>query len=173
MVDLSELMLIKGMDPAYAYKLSQYITAIPVSLNGQLTTESAAAANQNQESAAAAPTGPGLILVNVNTAPAEVIAAKSGIPLPVASRMTTIRENTVFKTQQDITSFLTSNGIILSQNTSQGTTTINPATLTTSSSYFTIHAAVDKGDYEFKWVEMVYRANRSGQWPQVLWHHPE
>ena len=87
--------------------------------------------------------------------------------------MTTMRDNTVFKSQQDITSFLTSNGIILSQNSAQGSSTITPGTLTTSSNYFTIHAAVDKGDYEFKWVALVFRANRSGQWPQVLWQHPE
>ena len=172
MLDLAELKLVKGMQPQYEYKLANYITAIPVSITGQVMSESQESSTQNTNTAIA-PTGPGVVLVNVNTAPAEVIAAKSGIPLTVANRMTTIRENTTFKSQQDITSFLTSNGIMLSQNTSQGTTTVNPGTLTTNSNYFTIHASVDKGDYEFKWVEMVYRANRSGQWPQVLWHHPE
>ena len=173
LVDLSELMLVKGMQPDWAYKLSQYVTAIPVSITGLVAGESAAAAQQQQAAAAKPPTGTGTILVNINTAPAEVIAAKSGIPLPVAQRMATMRDNTVFKSQQDITSFLTSNGIILSQNSTQGGNTITPGTLTTSSSYFTIHAAVDKGDYEFKWVALVFRANRSGQWPQVLWQHPE
>ena len=173
LVDLSELMLVKGMQPDWAYKLSQYVTAIPVSITGLVAGESAAAAQQQQAATAKPPTGTGTILVNVNTAPAEVIAAKSGIPLPIAQRMTTMRDNTVFKSQQDITSFLTSNGIILSQNSAQGSSTITPGTLTTSSNYFTIHAAVDKGDYEFKWVALVFRANRSGQWPQVLWQHPE
>lgn len=172
MVDIAELKLIKGMEPRFEYKLANYITAIPVSLKWLIIGESQESGNQNSNSTIP-PSGSGTILVNVNTASAEVIAAKSGISLPIANRMVTIRETTPFKSQSDITSFLTSNGIILSQNTSQGTTTVNPGTLTTSSKYFTIHAAVDKGDYEFKWVEMVYRANRSGQWPQILWHHPE
>ncbi len=178
LIDLSELMLVKGMDQAWVYKLSQYITAIPVSINGLPLSESAAATAAEssaspQQQAAPPPTGTGTILVNVNTATAEVIAAKSGIPLPVAQRMTTMRENKPFKSSQDITTFLTSNGIMLSQSSSQGSTTITPATLTTSSSYFTVHAIVDKGDYEFRWVALLYRANRSGQWPKVLWQHPE
>lgn len=180
-VDLSELMLVKGIQPEWVYKLNQYVTAIPVSIAGLVQGESATAASANGspigESAPttpqSSPTGTGTILVNVNTAPAEVIAAKSGIPLSIAQRMATTRDGTPFKSQQDITTFLTSNGIMLSQNSSQGANAITPSTLTTSSNYFTIHAVVDKGDYEFKWVAFVYRANRSGQWPQILWQHPE
>jgi type II secretory pathway component PulK len=173
LVDLAELKLIKGMQPEYEYKLANYITAIPVSITGQLMAESAAANAQesttNSNKTLAPPTGPGVIQVNVNTASAEVIAAKSGIPLPVANRIVSVRENTPFKASTDIQSFLASNGII----TSQSNSNMNLTTLTTSSTYFTIHAAVDKGDYEFKWVELVYRANRTGQWPLILWHHPE
>lgn len=175
-VDLSELMLVKGMQPEWVYKLNQYVTAIPVSINGLLQAESTAAQQQQlqqQQQQKGPPTSTGSILVNVNTAPAEVIAAKSGIPLTIAQRIVTSRDNIPFKSQQDITNFLTSNGIMLSQNSSQGASTITPSTLTTSSNYFTIHAVVDKGDYEFKLVALVYRANRSGQWPQVLWQHPE
>ncbi len=173
LVDLAELKLVKGMQPEYEYKLANYITAVPVSITGQLMAESAAANAQestiNSNKTLPPPTGPGVIQVNVNTASAEVIAAKSGIPLPVANRIVSVRENTPFKASTDIQNFLASNGII----TSQSNSNMNLGTLTTSSSYFTIHAAVDKGDYEFKWVELVYRANRSGQWPQILWHHPE
>ena len=172
LVDLAELKLIKGMQPEYEYKLANYVTAIPVSISGQLMAESAAANNQessNNNTPIPPPTGAGVIQVNVNTASAEVIAAKSGIPLTVANRIVTVRENTPFKTGADIQSFLSSNGIIPSQNNPN----MNTGTLTTNSNYFTIHAAVDKGDYEFKWVELVYRANRSGQWPLILWHHPE
>lgn len=170
MIDLSELILIKGMQSQWVYKLNQYVTAIPQSINYLVLNESATESQQLQQKA---PTGNGSVLVNVNTASAEVIAAKSGIPLTVAQRMTTVRENAPFKSQQDITNFLTSNGIILSQNSSAGSTKINPSTLGTNSTYFTIHAVVDKGDYEFKWVALVFRANRSGQWPRILWQHPE
>ena len=77
------------------------------------------------------------------------------------------------KTQQDITSFLSSNGIIASQSGTSGTPSVVPSTLVTGSSYFTIHAIVNSGEYEFKWIALVYRANRSGPWPQILWQHPE
>ena len=173
LIDLAELKLIKGMQPEYEFKLANYITAIPVPITKQLMAESAAANTQesttNNNKSINPPTGPGVIKVNVNTASAEVIAAKSGVPLPVANRMLSVRENTPFKSSTDIQSFLENNGII----TSEINSNINLTTLTTSSSYFTIHAAVDKGDYEFKWVQLVYRANRTGQWPLILWHHPE
>ncbi|MDQ5920943.1 MAG: Type secretion system protein [Pseudomonadota bacterium] len=173
LVDLSELILVKGMNPQWVYKLNQYVTAIPQPINGLIQNESQSESGVSSNPKGAAPTGTGSVLVNVNTASAQVIAAKSGIPLAVAQRMTTVRENTPFKSQQDITNFLTSNGIMLSQNSSQGTTKITPSTLTTNSNYFTVHVVVDKGDYEFKWVALLYRASRGGQWPKVLWQHPE
>ena len=175
LVDLSELMLVQGVQPEWVYKLSGYVSVIPQSINGLLQNqqESGAESGISSTTTPPSPTGTGTVLVNVNTATAEVIAAKSGIPLPTSQRMTTIRNSTPFQSQQDITNFLTSNGIMLSQSSSQGTTTVNPGTLTTQSNYFTVHAVVDKGDYEFKLVALLYRANRSGQWPQVLWQHPE
>jgi general secretion pathway protein K len=177
LTDLSELLLVKGMQPSWIYKLNQYVTAIPVSINYQsLNNQESSAESQSVNSGQIPlPSGTGTILVNINTASPEVISAKSGIPLPIAQRMVTLRTTTVFKSQQDITTFLASNGIMLSQNTQnrQSTNTIKPNTLTTASNYFTVHAVVDSGDYEFKWVALVYRSNRSGQWPQVLWQHPE
>ena len=185
LVDLSELLLVKGVQPEWVFKLSEYVSVIPQSINGQILAAQESGTQQasgvtptptptpSPTPSTPPPTGPGTILVNINTAPAQVIAAKSGIPLPVAQRITTMRTNTPFKSQQDITNYLTSNGIMLSQSSSNGTTNINPGTLTTQSNYFTIHAMVDKGDYEFKWVALLYRANRSGQWPQILWQHPE
>ena len=170
LIDLSELLLIKGFQPEWAYKLTQYVTAIPVPINIILANESATSQitpfGRRRSSAS--------VLVNINTASAEVIAAKSGMPLPIAQRIVTSRQNTPFKSSQDIMTFLTSNGIMTSQNNSTGrNNTITPSTLTTTSSYFTVHTLVDKGDYEFKWVALVYRGNRSGQWPQILWQHPE
>lgn len=172
LIDLSELLLVKGVRPEWVYKLNQYVTAIP-----QPTNYAAESASQNSTPPAnlpnQAPTGSKAILVNINTASAEVIAAKSGIPLPIAQRMATIRTATPFRSTEDITNFLGSNGIILSQTSSQGSTNVNVNTLTTNSSYFTIHAIVDSGDYEFKWVALVQRTTRGGQWPQILWQHPE
>lgn len=171
LIDISELVLVKGMQPDWVYKLSQYITAIPQSVN--FTAESAESAASKQANPANAPTGIGNVLVNINTASAEVISAKSGIPLPVAQRIVTTRASNAFKGSADITNFLTSNGIILSQSSSKGSVNVQIGTLTTISQYFTIHAIVDSGDYEFKSVTLVYRQGRSGKWPQVLWQHPE
>jgi type II secretory pathway component PulK len=173
LVDLSELMLVKGMQPEWVYKLNQYVTAIPVPINSILSIESASESASTPSNNNSTFASSGSITVNVNTASAEVIAAKSGIPLPVAQRLVTIRTNTPFKTNQDITNFLTTNGIILSGGGFSGGTQVNVSTLSTNSNYFTIHAIVDKDDYEFKWEALVYRANRSGQWPVVLWQHPE
>lgn len=179
LIDLSELMLVQGMQSAWLYKLSQYVTVIPqpinyLGLNAQESSESGNVAPPPTPQNLA--TNFGSIQVNVNTATAEVIAAKSGIPLPIAQRMTTTRNDIPFKSSQDITTFLSSNGIILSQSGQGGGSSqqqINPSTLTTQTSYFTVHAVVDDGDYQFTWVALLYRPNRSGQWPQVLWQHPE
>ena len=165
LVDLAELILVKGMTPQISQKLVQYVTAIPVanlSLN-----ESAV------ESAPAGGFGYGMI-VNANTASAEVIAAKSGIPLTVAQRMISIRLVQPFENKQAISSFLAQNGIIQSSNQAGGVgPVIKIAALGVNSSYFTMHAIVDDQEDQFRWIAMVYRQNRSGLWPQILWQHPE
>lgn len=170
MVDLSELFLVKGVTSDMITRMSPYITAIPVSLTYLLneSTESSAAFTPESGSF------PGGMLVNVNTAPAQVIAARSGMSLPVAQRMVTARTGIPFKSTTDITNFLSSNGIIQSSNNPNSPTGVNLNALTTQSSYFTVHAIADKGDYEFKWVALLYRPARNGvSWPQVLWQHPE
>ncbi len=171
LVDLSELQLVKGMQPDWVFKLSDYVTVVPQSIDGLINDQNESA-NVNTNPNINPPKGFGTVPVNINTAPAQVIAAKSGLPLTMAQRIATIRKNTPFKTQQDITNFLTSNGIIISQG-GNGSNDIHLETLTTKSSYFMVHAMVDKGEYEFKWVAFLYRPNRSGQWPQILWQHPE
>lgn len=178
LVDISELALVQGMQNIWLYKLQQYVTVIPQTVTLPSATESAIESTIAAESISASESNAvalsiGTILVNVNTATAEVISARSGIPLPTAQRMVTQRNSTPFKSQQDVTTFLSSNGIMLSQNTNSGTRKINPGTLTTQSSYFTIHTIADNGDFQFHWVALVYRANRSGQWPQIIWQHPE
>jgi|GEM_PF-1808375 len=190
LIDLSELILVQGMQNAWVYKLQQYVTVIPQnvdfkSLNNESGTESkpteskpANAAESNSESAPlkwtpSMPANSSNIQVNVNTASAEVISAKSGIPLSIAGRMVAQRNNTPFKSSQDITTFLSNNGIIPGQDSSKDAQKVDPSTLTTQSSYFTIHAIVDKDDFQFTWVSLVYRADRSGQWPKLIWQHPE
>ncbi len=182
LIDLSELLLVKGVQSSWLYKLNQYVTVIPPTnfnyafgQNESSTNESGVASNKPPvpANAPASSYGTGL-QVNVNTASAEVISAKSGIPLQVAQRMVATRQSKVFASTGDITNFLTSNGVILSQTGSQGQEQkINPATLSVTSSYFTIHAVVDSGSDEFRWIALVYRQNRSGQWPRILWQHPE
>lgn len=167
-VDLSELILVKGMEKYWVQKLYNYLTAIPEDLNylGQFTESGLF----TESSPPPSPYSPGgsvsSMNINVNTASAEVIAAISGIPLEVASRMVAIRSETPFNSTT-LNTFLNSNGII-----SSDLKGIDTSTLTTQSQYFTIHATVTINDYEFKWVALVNRENRQGQWPKVLWQHP-
>ncbi len=174
LVDLSELILVKGMTPEINQKLVQYVTAIPVNGYGLTVESMESAAQNNKQATLPVPTGFGSV-VNVNTASAEVIAAKGGIPLNVAQRMISYRNSQPFKTTQDITTFLTTNGVNTSSNNTPNKNgpTLNISGLGVSSSYFTIHAVVDDQADQFRWVGFVYRQNRSGQWPQILWQHPE
>lgn len=176
LIDLAELLLVQGMNQKWLYKLAPYITAIPVQ-NQMFNQNESANVNSNPAAASAANgnaaipgSGNGTVLVNVNTAPPEVIAARSGMPLSVAQRIVTIRSVTPFQSQQDISSFLSSNGIILQ--TANGPS-VNLGVFSTQSSYFTIHGIATSGNYEFKWIALVYRASRGGQWPLILWQHPE
>lgn len=169
LTDLSELLLVKNMQPEWVTKLNTYVTAIPqsINLNESQVAGNQAAANQTQNNALVF--NAGSVKINVNTASAEVIAAKSGMPITVAQRMTVIRTNKPFYSATDITNFLSNNGIMLSQNNN----TIALNTMGTTSQYFTIHAIVDFEDDEFKWVAFVSRPARTGQWPQILWQHLE
>ena len=162
LVDLSELILVKGVTPLIAQKMVQYVTAIPV-----------ANLNLSESAVESAPAGgfSAGVLVNANTATAEVIAAKSGVPLNVAQRMISARLAQPFKTAQSISAFLAQNGVYPTPPGAE--VVINLATLSVTSSYFTIHALVDDQEDQFRWVAMVFRQNRSGQWPQILWQHPE
>lgn len=164
-VDLSELILIKGVTPEAVTKLTQYVTAIPV-VNFKFQNES--------NPAESTPTNGSLtggLFVNANTASAEVIAAKSGISLSIAQRLLSYRDIQPFKSSSDITTFLTQNGVS-PQNQPAGTQ-LNLSGLGVTSSYFTVHAAVNDQEDKVKWVALVFRQNRSGQWPQILWLHPE
>lgn len=179
LIDLSELLLVKGVQNSWIKKLNQYVTVIPTSFNYSFqqnesgSSESGSNTPSSESSSQSGQYGYGM-QVNVNTASAEVIAAKSGIPLQVAQRIVATRQSKPFKSTGDVTNFLTSNGIVLSQTSSQGQQQqINVGTLSVTSNYFTIHAIVDSGSDEFRWVALVYRQNRSGQWPQILWQHPE
>lgn len=166
LIDLSELILIKGVNQSMVNKLIQYVAAIPVN-NYIYKNESAA-----ESSATPSPINPkGFgygMPVNVNTASAEVIAAKSGIPLTVAQRMQSYRETKPFNSVSDVTTFLTQNGVVSTQQAP-----LNISGLNVNSSYFTVHAVVSDQDDQVSWIALAYRQTRSGQWPQLLWQHPE
>lgn len=173
LVDLSELLLIQGINPQWLYKLKKYVTVIPSSQDYQ---------NQNQlesQQANNPPINPNRELnngnlgipVNINTASAEVIASRTGLPLSLAQVAVAMRSTTPFKSIADINLFLQRNGIISDGSTSKNDIYIG--NLTVGSQYFTIHVQVDKADYQFNWLALVYRANRNGQWPTILWQHPE
>lgn len=170
LVDLSELILVKGMTPPLVQKLAQYVTAIPV--NGAGLTNESATESGNNAPPPPAPTGVqgNGMGINVNTASAEVIAAKSGIQLPIAQRILSYRSSTPFESAAQVITFLTQNGV---QAKSPNGTQLNLAGLSTTSNYFTIHVTIDLGENQFRWVALVFRQNRSGQWPQILWQHPE
>lgn len=171
LLDLSELILVKGMTPPLVQKLAQYVTAIPVNGSG-LANESATESGVKVPPPAPEATGvqSSGLGVNINTASAEVIAAKSGIQLPIAQRILSYRSSTPFESAAQVTTFLTQNGV---QAKSPNGTQLNLAGLSTTSNYFTIHVTIDLGENQFRWVALVFRQNRSGQWPQILWQHPE
>ncbi|MEN9946908.1 MAG: hypothetical protein RLZZ293_1294 [Pseudomonadota bacterium] len=171
LVDLSELVLVKGVNEETVEKLSKYITAIPINGFG-LTAESMESAIQNNQLPTTTAIGFGQP-INVNTASAEVIAAKSGIPLGIAQRMISMRNSTPFESSGSIISFLKNNGVNTQQQNNNSQQNLNLSGLGVSSSYFTIHAIVDDQYDQFRWVAYVFRQNRSGQWPQILWQHPE
>jgi type II secretory pathway component PulK len=118
-----------------------------------------------------------------------VIAARAGISLPIAQRVISYRASKSFNTTQDISNFLAQNGVVgagqgtrsnannssnsSSNNNPSNTSSTNLQALGVSSNYFTIHAVVDDQQDQFRWIAFVYRPNRSGQWPQILWQHPE
>ncbi|MDD3267611.1 MAG: type II secretion system minor pseudopilin GspK [Burkholderiales bacterium] len=164
-IDISELILIKGVNSQIINKLQQYVTIIPVNnynYKNESQTESSTSSGGNKQNS------PGLS-VNVNTAMPEVIAAKGGISLSVAQRIVSARQAKTFGSTGSVIAFLTENGI--TQNNKDDKS--NLSGLVVSSKYFTTHAVVEDQDYTVKWVALVYRPNRSGQWPQILWLHPE
>ncbi len=188
LIDLSELLLVKGMQSNWVYKLTQYVTVIPQDVNfaneSQESSESGtnnSSTNGNNNQFANGNSAP--VTVNVNTASAQVISARSGIPLTIAERMVAIRNTKPFQNSSEISSFLSSNGIMTSSpnnaqesGTSQNgnnSNNIDLSTLDTTSKYFTIHTVIDSGDYEFKSIALIYRSARGGAWPIVLWQHPE
>ena len=169
LLDLSELILVKGVTPPMVLKMAQYVTAIPVNGAGLMNESANESSPQSPVPAANQAQGSGMT-VNVNTASAEVIAAKSGIQLPVAQRLLSYRATNAFESTGQIKTFLTQNGV---QDKQANGTPLNLAGLGTTSSYFTIHVQIDVHEDQFRWIALVFRQNRSGQWPQILWQHPE
>jgi general secretion pathway protein K len=168
LVDLSELLLVKGMQPTWVFKLNQYVTVIPQEIKPDPNNK-----QDKDMPPPATPTDSGSVKVNINTASPEVIAAKSGMPLAVAQRIVTIRYTTPFKSVGEIQDFLSKNGITANSGSSGEGQSFNPDTLAVESRYFTLHALVTHGDYQFKWIAMLLRQSRNGQWPTVVWQHPE
>ena len=169
LLDLSELILVKGITPPMVLKMAQYVTAIPVNGAGLMNESANESSPQPPVPAANQAQGSGMT-VNVNTASAEVIAAKSGIQLPVAQRLLSYRATNAFESTGQIKTLLTQNGV---QDKQANGTPLNLAGLGTTSSYFTIHVQIDVHEDQFRWIALVFRQNRSGQWPQILWQHPE
>lgn len=155
-VDLSELSLVKGIQAVWLYKLNNYITAIPKNESDSKSSESES-------------------VININSASAEVIAAKTNLDLAIAQRIVALRNSEPFKNAKDITEFFTKNGIMTSRDDDKNNYSkkINTNVLSAQSNYFTIHAVVDKGDYQFQWVAYVNRPFRKSEWPRVLWQRPE
>lgn len=164
LIDLSELTLVKGVEPLSVYKLSKYVMAIPVT-RVAVNAESAVAAKLK-------PKGLGMA-INVNTASAEVIAAKSGVDLAIAQRMISQRDLQPFNDKKEIETFLTSNGVTIKKPDIANPNAVDINSLTVESKYFTVHAVVDYEDNQFLRVALLERSSRGGQWPKILWRHPE
>lgn len=169
LVDITELMLVKGMDANTLQRMLKYVTVIPVSNFGFASESSVESQPQNNDTSLSFGNG---MQVNVNTAMPEVIAAKAGMPVNVAQRMISERQAKSFGSQSDVVTFLAKNGI-MNEKDGPNANKYNLSGLGVTSNYFTIHAVVDDQQDQVKWVALVYRQNRSGQWPQILWRHPE
>lgn len=173
LVDLSELLLVQGVNPNWLYKLDKYVTVIPQSVNYQQQNEL-----ESQTQLESPSTNGGVfdngdvgLPVNINTASAEVISSRSGISLSLAQVIVATRATKPFKNIADINSFMQENGIIQDGSTSKSD--MHLGNLTTQSKYFTIHVQVEHADYQFNWLALVFRPDRNGQWPTILWQHPE
>jgi general secretion pathway protein K len=166
-LDIAELILVKGTTIASIQKLAPYITAVP-SASQLWSTESDTLNNESSDTTNGTLSKDSLIptKININTATAEVIAAKSGLPLNIAQKMVLQRTMQPFQSIQDISTFMAHSNAAFSN--------AQISNLDVSSNYFTIHIVLKKDETELHWVAFVVRNNRdNGTWPTILWQHIE
>ncbi|MBI2960093.1 MAG: type II secretion system minor pseudopilin GspK [Betaproteobacteria bacterium] len=127
LVDASELALVRGFDDVVRARLGPFVTALPRST-----------------------------LVNVNTAPAEVLAATiEGMDLDVARGLVAQRERAYFRSADDFISRLT-RGLAVS-----------PGNISVRSDYFLVTMRVTIGEAQARGTALLVRDGAA--WPTVIW----
>jgi general secretion pathway protein K len=127
LTDVTELALVRGFNDDVRARLSPFVTALPANT-----------------------------LINVNTAPAEVLSAViDGLDLDVARALVAQRESTYFRDYADFSSRLP-RGI-----------TIASSDLIVSSNYFLARVRVTIGGAEARGVALLSRSDIG--WPSIVW----
>jgi general secretion pathway protein K len=128
LVDLSELALVRGFDDAARARLRPFVTALPV-----------------------------FTAVNVNTAPAEVLASViDGLGLDGAREVVARRQHSYFRDREDLLRYLPQGVTMAIEDTSFG------------SSYFMTTLRVTIGSAQARGTALLARTGTSG-WPVIVW----
>jgi general secretion pathway protein K len=129
MVDINELYRVQGFTPEIVEKLRPFITALPAATK-----------------------------ININTAPAQLLAA-AGLPTAVVANIVKQREKNPFLTQADVNKVLP--GISL------------PAEVGFESLYFLVHGRVGSDNVDIGYSALMERPAAatppSTKWPGIIW----
>lgn len=127
LVDVSELALVRGFDDVVRARLRPFVTALPRAT-----------------------------LVNVNTAPAEVLAATiEGLELDVARGLVAQRERAYFRSADDFIARLTR------------PLAVSPGNISVRTDYFLVTMRVTIGEAQARGTALLLRDGAA--WPTVIW----
>lgn len=128
MIDVDELALVRGFDVGVRARLAPFVTALP-----------------------------GVTAINVNTAPAEVLAALAeGLNLDTARMLVARRNNTYYRASADFLKQLGKGATVSDQD------------LCVSSDYFLASLRVTSGGAQVRGKTLLTRLNGT-QWPTIVW----
>lgn len=135
MMQVDDLLAVPGFTPEAVEKLRDYVVFIPVD-------------------DASKP-----VKINVNTAPAEVLAARiATLALSEATSIVAKRQNAAFTNVQ---SFVTALG--------KGTSDVSSSTLAVSTDYFLVNGNVRLNRAGMEMQALIYRGGQNARKPKVLW----
>ncbi|WP_238482303.1 type II secretion system minor pseudopilin GspK [Noviherbaspirillum aridicola] len=135
MMQIDDLLAVPGFTPEAVEKLRDYVVFIPVD-------------------DASKP-----VKINVNTAPAEVLAARiATLALSEATSIVAKRQNAAFS---DVQSFVTALG--------KGTSDVSSNALAVSTDYFLVNGNVRLNRAGMEMQALIYRGGQNARKPKVLW----